>query len=690
MSNYTPNTLTGDLAPINAELEKVAESIADQLDRRPAEGESNQMEAVIDMNSNRIINLPVPVDSNDAARLKDIQDVVSTGLPDQTGNSGKFLGTDGEVASWQNLPEAAVSSVNGEVGDVVLDADDISDTSTSNKFWVIVSSTAELVSINETDTGKMAVVTDYGNAVFKLAAEGYVALFGDVTASNGRVWELQLNDTVNAAWFGILPDGNDQSSNMTNTLARLAGRVLFVPNGTYVFQSSINVTSPEVQGIFSSGIKIRGESSLNTIFDNQIANEALFVIDGPVPSGSYAASWGSFLTDFSIVTTTSPSNSIGIRLINAYEVNIERFYIKDIDIGILMQNGTEIDDGWNMVNIRSGWIENAAQWGIKADGSAGRNEGSYTNLEHVFFQVCGTNDGGATPPTSGAMIWKGQILNIKQCAAANGCQNVALYLKGESGLGQSVLLDGFTSENTVGWGLYCDGISNLYSINSQIYNNDTFQSQTMVEFNADTYTLRNINIEGTTIRATSGNNPCTAFKVSGNNTDWGSVGINRTNWDNFDFAGQVRYDGFKDKPYSLANKTAAQSLFNSVSDIVWDNIISDAQDCLDSSNGRWTIPYPTLANFEGAITLENMDAGATVVFNLYEFDTASILKTVTLTAAGIATETFQFDFTEEVGQTGATRSYTIRATQGSVGSKAIDITPTANNFIRIRRELQEE
>ena len=60
----------------------------------------NAMGAQLDMNSNRIINLPEPVAASDAARLADVSAVVAAGLPTQTGHSGEFLTTDRTDASW--------------------------------------------------------------------------------------------------------------------------------------------------------------------------------------------------------------------------------------------------------------------------------------------------------------------------------------------------------------------------------------------------------------------------------------------------------------------------------------------------------------------------------------------------------------------------------------------------------------
>jgi hypothetical protein len=67
----------------------------------------NAMQTNLDLNSNRVINLGSPQAANDAARWADVTGAVNvTGLvvPSQSGNAGKFLGTDGNVASWSNPP----------------------------------------------------------------------------------------------------------------------------------------------------------------------------------------------------------------------------------------------------------------------------------------------------------------------------------------------------------------------------------------------------------------------------------------------------------------------------------------------------------------------------------------------------------------------------------------------------------
>lgn len=62
------NTLSGQLLPVNSELEKIANTQEDHLSRK---GDSpNQMETDLDMNSRRIYNLPEPVSDHEPLTFK--------------------------------------------------------------------------------------------------------------------------------------------------------------------------------------------------------------------------------------------------------------------------------------------------------------------------------------------------------------------------------------------------------------------------------------------------------------------------------------------------------------------------------------------------------------------------------------------------------------------------------------------
>lgn len=76
--SLTNPTAGYNLAAINANFDALEAEFQDKvLYRDNPSGEPNQMENDLDMNSNRITNLPIPLNLNEAARLQDVQDAVA-------------------------------------------------------------------------------------------------------------------------------------------------------------------------------------------------------------------------------------------------------------------------------------------------------------------------------------------------------------------------------------------------------------------------------------------------------------------------------------------------------------------------------------------------------------------------------------------------------------------------------------
>jgi hypothetical protein len=112
-------------------------------------------------------------------------------------------------------------------------------------------------------------------------------------------------------------------------------------------------------------------------------------------------------------------------------------------------------------------------------------------------------------------------------------------------LANTVTLTNFVLENNRKRGLYCTGIDALTWDRGQLYNNDTYTATNLVEFDGASSTVRGIEINGLIVRATSGNNACTAFKISGANVDFNTCRVRGTIWQNFDYAGQSRFSGWQ-------------------------------------------------------------------------------------------------------------------------------------------------
>lgn len=387
-----------------------------------------------------------------------------------------------------------------------------------------------------------------GNPVASIGTDATTDIFTQSGAGAvSRSVNAKLREVISVKDFGAVGDGlTDDTLAIQAAINAAEGRTVYIPAGTYKITNTLSYNVPKTFGAFSPGIKLMGDGMVKTFLNHQAPNKPLIDIDSGSHGGSYEASMGSLIAELAIVQNSSPAiaNTVGIRVLNGYQIKIDHVYIKGMTShGIELANGLYIDDGWNMVSITQTWIDACLGWGIKADGTSGRNEGSYTYLREVFFQSNGTNSANPVPP-SGGMIWKGQILVMESSGFANGTYNVGLFIKGQSGLGQTVDLRNTTFENCFQKSLYCTGVSVFNAINCQIYNNNDYTALRGFEFDGSSFVVRQVRIENTTVRATSGNTNIVAFKISGANADLTSCRVRNTNWENFDFSTQTRFDGW--------------------------------------------------------------------------------------------------------------------------------------------------
>lgn len=339
----------------------------------------------------------------------------------------------------------------------------------------------------------------------------------------------------------------DSADALTAALDQLkaGGSPVRAPAGTYRVDTSAT-WSNAAAGTFVPGPHIIGDGIGVTIFDSRVASGYLFDIDSD--SGDSHATFkgllGVRLEGFTILSNSPAATSSGIKLRTAYMASLRHLHIKDLTgNGITIPCVVGDNDGSNMVHMDQIRIEDCDGWGIKLDGDSGHNETSFVSLHQVFVQRCGTTSVAAVPP-SGGMTWKGQMLVMDHCAFTLN-ENCACYIPGQSGLGQTVDMRNTTFENNKVRGLYVTGISAFKGRNLQFYNNDSYTATNACEFDGASYTVRQVDIDGVVVRATSGNSAYTAFKISGSNADLHTCRVRHVVWDNFDYTGQTRFNGWQ-------------------------------------------------------------------------------------------------------------------------------------------------
>jgi hypothetical protein len=225
MSNYTRNTLTGDLAPINAELEKVQNAIADKLDRSPAAAQANQLNSTLDANSNRLINLPAPLSLGEPVRLGDV-------LP------ATQITTTALIASTVSLPADTVVSTTG------------------------------YTTSGDGGGGKWKQNGVTGQTVSQSPSQLADALFND---ANGVQWSLVITNTLNVKSLGAIGDGTaDDTLPIQSALNVTTPHETYLPAGTYSVRSTGTMNArgyalllPSRTSLVGAGVSLTTISAFN-------------------------------------------------------------------------------------------------------------------------------------------------------------------------------------------------------------------------------------------------------------------------------------------------------------------------------------------------------------------------------------------------------------------------------------------
>jgi hypothetical protein len=159
---------------------------------------------------------------------------------------------------------------------------------------------------------------------------------------------------------------------------------------------------------------------------------------------------------------------------------------------------------------------------------------TYTTGGHVL----------AANPQSGGIRWKGQVFYGKNVALTIN-ENVAFYIPGQSGSGQDVTLQNFTTENSVRIGVQIGGVTNMKVSVAQNYINQATVSNRTAYFgwmlDGTSFTVADVEIEHLRARATSADTKFRQFQIIGANADANTIRVRDCYWQNFGAAGQSKF-----------------------------------------------------------------------------------------------------------------------------------------------------
>ncbi len=237
------------------------------------------------------------------------------------------------------------------------------------------------------------------------------------------------------------------------------------------------------------------------------------------------------------------------------------------------------------------------------------------------------SSGGSAAHYSGGMIWKGQVCTTNQCTFTLN-NNVALFVPGEAGIAVQLGLNGTAFENNLSRHIAVGGIDDFKARQIQLFNNDTYPATVMAEWNASLLAIQKLQIDGVVVRATSGNNPITAFKF----TPASSLALNGARitgvvWENFGYSGQVGFDGFTFDAVPFNCKIFTDTTHAFLMPVAWEQ--GNKMPYRQGWGGSSTTTFPTGAWVElnipsAGLSISNSGIGNTQTRNIYLYDNNNV------------------------------------------------------------------
>lgn len=294
--SFTPLTFSNSMPSgyaLDENFQGVKDALEDALSRTSST--DNEMNVDLDMNSKRILNLPVPLSSSEPARLQDVQDALAD-------NSAALISFSpaGNISS-DNV-QAAIEELETDLTAVVGTTEANLETKINNRVREIsdVATLKALDTSTLSDGDQFEVRSYYASALYATtdpALYGYgggsffFSTTSTATADDGLVFDADdaggkflriFSGDVNVHWYGAKGDGSTDDLTALRA-AHASGYNVFYPSGEYLVSGSIQV----IQGQKAYGVKgLRfPDNDMRTIIRSTVASTPIFVQDQSTDPG---------------------------------------------------------------------------------------------------------------------------------------------------------------------------------------------------------------------------------------------------------------------------------------------------------------------------------------------------------------------------------------------------------------------
>lgn len=478
MAKLTLNDIASGYASVsklNANNTLIEEAIENTLSR---DGNSpNEMNADLDMNSHEVLNLAPPSSGSSAARWLDVASAVGldTAVPNQTGNTGRYLKTTGTVLVWDDpagsgggFPVSAAETAAGVTpanlaypyGDIRRYAS-VADAFAGHTSYIKFTQGGTYVLASQLTVPDGTIVDAYG-ATFDVTHNGVGILLGS-----------------NTSWLGGTFTGPSSSY--------VAGSRCFYATGTV---NGAGVAPTRVTNIKIVDVKISefGQYAIDMSYCSDVE-----IINPRITNTAYCGIMGYSATRMKVVTPTidtiNPENYSGE--LNAYGIAFSSMTGAGVDM-VRYPRSSECQ-------VEGGYIYNIQSWH-----ALDTHGGAFINFKNVTIENCrrgiifthtgtvGTTDSSAIGcvyrnELSGTLsngqerlseaVWdigvSTSVRNarnvVKDCVIYNGGKRLgvggAVFLENSS----DFVLKGCTLKNCNNQGVYVGGYVNRATIDSNVF-----------------------------------------------------------------------------------------------------------------------------------------------------------------------------------------------------------------------------